>query len=302
MVVCSVYSAAGERLIVFHAGSLSVPFKKISDEFSKIYPDVDIRLSAAGSRDCARKISDLKLPCDILASADYAVINELLIPQYADWNIKFMANEMSIVYHQKSRRNKEINSTNWYEILMDNSVIYGRSDPNSDPCGYRAIFVMQLAEEYYSKSGLKEAMLKKNTNFIRPKETDLLALLESGSVDYIFLYRSVAYQHGLNFVKLPDEINLNNPEMAEFYKSAEVELQGKSPGKLITQRGEPIVYGITIPKSASNRCMAIAFVKYLLSPEGQETLKQTGHSPLRTPLCKEKDKLPDELKEFVSGE
>lgn len=48
-------------------------------------------MEAAGSRDCARKIRDLKRPCDVLASADYLVIEQLLVPDYADWNICFAA-------------------------------------------------------------------------------------------------------------------------------------------------------------------------------------------------------------------
>ncbi|MCK5851448.1 substrate-binding domain-containing protein, partial [bacterium] len=90
-------------LIVFNAGSLIVPFKKIKNEFNKKYPDVNIMLEAAGSRTCARKITDMNRPCDIMASADYTVINKLLIPEYTDWNIKFAKNEMCIVYHKNSR-------------------------------------------------------------------------------------------------------------------------------------------------------------------------------------------------------
>ena len=67
-------------LIIFHAGSLSVPMKEISAAFKKENPDVNIMMEAAGSVECARKITELKKPCDIMASADYSVIDKLLNP------------------------------------------------------------------------------------------------------------------------------------------------------------------------------------------------------------------------------
>ncbi|MHC5085740.1 MAG: hypothetical protein ACYSOV_09090, partial [Planctomycetota bacterium] len=47
------------ELVIFHAGSLSVPFREISAEFNKQYPEIEIRAEAAGSRASARKICDL---------------------------------------------------------------------------------------------------------------------------------------------------------------------------------------------------------------------------------------------------
>ena len=40
------------------------------------------------------------------------------------------------------------------DVLMRKDVIYSRSDPDSDPCGYRTIFTFMLAEKYYKKPGL----------------------------------------------------------------------------------------------------------------------------------------------------
>jgi len=137
-----------QKLIIFHAGSLSVPFKKIAKKFEKENPNVKILLEADGSRKCARKITDLQKECDVMASADYTVINKLLIPEYADWNIKFASNEMTIVFNENSRYSTEINANNWCEILLKEDVAFGRSDPNSDPCGYRAVLTSKLAEQF----------------------------------------------------------------------------------------------------------------------------------------------------------
>ena len=103
-------------------------------------------------------MTELKKPCDIIASSDYFVINEMLIPDYASWSIRFATNEIVIAYQEKSKYSKEINSENWMDILQKKDVIYSRSDPDSDPCGYRTIFTFKLAEKYFKRPGLAEKM------------------------------------------------------------------------------------------------------------------------------------------------
>jgi len=287
-------------LIIFHAGSLSVPMKEITAAFTNENPGVNVMLEAAGSVECARKITELKKPCDIMASADYTIIDKLLIPKFADWNIRFASNEMAIVFTEKSRRSNEINQDNWYQIMLDQNIQIGRADPNSDPCGYRAVLVSKLAEKYYKKSTLADQLLIKNKNNIRPKETDLIALLETGNVDYIFLYRSVAEQHHLNYILLPDEINLKNQAYFTLYQSVSTEINGKTPNEKITQKGEPMVYGITIPKEAPNKIVATAFVKFLLTQDkGLEIMELLGQPSVVPSATESYDRLPEELKPFA---
>lgn len=290
------------KLTVFHAGSLSVPFAQMVVAFNKNHPDVVILLEADGSRTCARKISELSRPCDVMASADYTVIDQLLIPEHADWNIKFAANEMTIVYHKDSRRSKEINKDNWHEILMDKNVIFGRSDPNVDPCGYRAVLTMKLAGEYCNDPSIPEALLKKDRNYIRPKETDLLALLESNSIDYIFLYRSVAQQHGLDFLLLPDEINLKKTELANTYAKVTVNISGKKPGEFVTKTGAPMVYGITIPGNAPNPEVAMAFVDFILGKQGAAIMEKSGQPTVVPSPSGSYSRIPVPLQQYASDE
>ena len=291
---------ANQRLIIFHAGSLTVPFEGIIDGFKKENPGVVVLKEIAGSRECARKISELHQPCDVFASADYAVVDNLLIPDNADWDLKFATNEMSIVYTIKSRRAKEINGHNWFDILLDKKVSYGRSDPNADPCGYRTILTMKLAERYYGLTGLALKFLTKDLEYVRPKEVDLLGLLEVGELDYIFIYRSVAEQHHLKYLVLPDEINLKNPEMEDLYGKVSVDLSGKRPGETIVQVGASMVYGVTIPKNAPNPVLARSFVRYLLDKDkGLKMLAELGQPNVIPAYCSNYDKLPADLKIFA---
>ncbi|MBN1593544.1 MAG: tungstate ABC transporter substrate-binding protein WtpA [Candidatus Coatesbacteria bacterium] len=306
--ICSVAFAGSKAkdlsgdLVIFHAGSLSVPLKEIADAFMKEHPGVKVIREAAGSRNCARKISDLNRPCDVMASADYTVIDALLIPDHASWNIKFAANEMAIVYHDESRLAEKINNDNWTEILSNDAVRFGRSDPNADPCGYRAVLTMKLAENYYKKPGLADKMLAKDNKYIRPKETDLLALLESNTIDYIFLYRSVAEQHGLKFILLPDEVNLKRESLTPLYETVSVDISGKAPGEKITKKGAPMIYGVTIPTNSPNPKVALAFLEFMLDKDkGMKIMEKNGQPSVVPSFTTTFKKLPRSLKKFASS-
>jgi len=292
---------ASNELIIFHAGSLSVPFKEVADSFRQQHPELQVKLEAAGSVDCARKITELSRDCDIMASADYRVIDKLLIPDHTDWLIRFAANEMVLVYHEGSRYNGEISTDNWPDYLMRDGVYYGRSNPDSDPCGYRTVLTLKLAEEHYGKPGMASQLLAKDRRFIRPKETDLLALLESGALDYAFLYRSVAEQHGLPYMSLPDRVNLGNPELKEHYSGAAVDIAGSKPGDTITMRGEPMIYGVTLIRDAPNPDRARDFMHFLLtSDKGQAIMEKNGQPSLVPATTERYDQIPAEFKKYAS--
>jgi len=292
------------NVVIFNAGSLTIPLAKMEKEFEAKYKEVDVLREAAGSRKCARKITDLKKPCDIMASADYTVIDQLLIPTYADWNIRFATNRLVLCYTNKSKYAKEINEQNWYEILLKKGVIWGHSDPNLDPCGYRSVMVLQLAEKYYKKPGLFEKLIaNRPKENIRPKSVELVSLLQTGNMDYAWEYRSVAVQHELIFVELPDQINLGNYKYDTFYKKAVVEVTGKKPGTFLKKKGKSCTYGITLLKDAPNAQAATAFLQYMLDDQGGlKILKEMGQPPFipcRVPTAKMKSRLPTALRNLV---
>lgn len=292
-------SAKSGEIIVFHAGSLSVPFRQLKDEYEKKNPGIKIFLEPAGSLVCARKITELKKPCDIMASADYFVINELLIPEYASWSIRFATNEIVIAYNDKSRYSSEIDSKNWIGILSRDDVIYARAEPDFDPCGYRTVLSFKLAEKFYNYPGLTEKMITKNRDFIRPKEVDLIALIESNTIDYMFQYKSVAMQHGLKYIDLPDEINLSNPSMNDIYSTVSLDVAGSTPGSKMNVKGDFINYSLTIPEVAANKDEALKFVSFILSNEGIAIFRKNGQEPIIPFFSEQYDKLPLQFQSYL---
>ena len=290
----------GRTLRIFHAGSLSVPLRGVAERFEEENPGIEVVLEPSGSVLAVRKITELHKTADILMTADYRLINDMMIPNYADFNIAFASNRMVLAYTDKSRYSGEINPENWFEILMREDVRYGFSNPNNDPCGYRSLMVLALAEKYYGLKLLEKLVIDKSNIIarksggeyliyvprdfapkpgsnlvIRSKSVDLIALLESGAIDYAFEYRSVAIQHGLKYVELPPQIDLSDPRFDEEYGIVHVYLfYGTDEQKEVT--GKSILYGLTIPRCAENRDLAIKFVNLLLSDEGREIFEKNG--------------------------
>ncbi len=291
---------AKEKVVVFHAGSLSVPFGQMEKAFEAKYPQFDLQREAAGSRACARKITDIGKPAEVMASAAYKVIDNLLIPEYAKFNAQFVTNEMAIAYTDKSKYANEINEKNWTEIFLREGVKVGHSNPNLDPCGYRSILVTQLAERYYKQPDFYEKLMGYGESYsngeenkakiiVRPKETDLLGLLEAGAYDYLYIYKSVAQQHGLKYIALPPEVSLKDKQFNDLYQQASIEITGKKPGTFITKKGAAMVYGITVVQNEKkglprNREGAVKFVNFVLSPEGQKIMQQNGQGVINPPV------------------
>lgn len=296
---CSQGVKKEDNVVIFHAGSLSVPFTRLSAAFEKHHPGVKVLAEAAGSRDCARKITELGKTCDVMGSSDYRVVQELLEPAFADFNILFATNEMTIAFTDRSREAERITSGNWPQILQEEPVAFGRSDPNSDPCGYRTLMLFQLAERHYGVPGLASRLEQRHgQRFIRPKETDLLALLEAGEIDYLFIYKSVAVQHKLHWVDLPPEINLGSADHVSEYAKARVRIVGSRPGTEVEVKGEPIFYSVTIPRNAPRPDLAAAWVALLLSPDGQKILRECGQEPMVPAPVSGYSKLPSALREL----
>ena len=307
-------------LKIFHAGSLTSPFEDIERGFESEH-NVDVQLEPSGSVEAIKKITELHKPADIVVVADYSLISSMMIPDYADWYIQFARNQMVIAYTDGSKYASEIDNQNWYETLGRSDVKFGFSDPNSDPCGYRAVMVCQLAELYYGDQTIFNNLIESNTNIrasfennkysieapenpapntgkirISGMEMELISALELGTIDYFFIYRSVAVQQGFKFLELPLQIDLSRVEYENTYKNVEVRL---SAGKTVTAR--PIVYGITIPKNAQHADVAIDFVEFVINETGQGIFENLEQPPIIPAVASDVSKIPEELRPLVSS-
>ena len=192
-----------------------------------------------------------------------------------------------------------------------------------DACGYRTLMVTELAEHYYDNQTIFDDLIASNLDpeftvttdgdaaivcvpetllprtekiVIRGGSVQLLALLDLCEIDYAFLYKSMAEQHGLRFLELPAEIDLSSPEYEDDYKKVTVQLGFQRFTSVGAKREcKPIFYGITIPKNATSPELAAEFVEFVISEKGFAVLCDM-EQPTVSPVADNPDKMPDRLK------
>jgi molybdate/tungstate transport system substrate-binding protein len=284
--------------VVFNAGSLAKPFSDLLRAFTDKHPDVVPAQENSGSLEAARKLTDLGKTPDVIGVADYGIIPKLLIPAHATWYATFARNSMVLIYTDQSVGAGEITGQNWWQILLRPDVRTGHSDPTLDPNGYRTLMVFQLAEKFYRQPGLAARLDQAiPPRYIRPKEADLTALVQAGELDYSWSYASIARTARLSYVRLPPEVDLSDPGLAGWYEQAKVKVPGKqrTGADSVEFKGEPIVYALTIPTAAPHPATALAFVRFVFSPEGQAILRADGFTLLERPILSGPGKPPSGL-------
>ena len=296
--------AEARRLLIFHAASLARPFSEIEKLFEERHPGTDVVRESSSSRMAIRKVTELGRAADLVASADPALLRELAVPAHASWVAVFARNRVVIAYTDRSRFRSEINADTWYDILLRPGVNFGYCNPNMAPVGYRTLLVWQLADRHYAdrlggRLISEELRERCPAKFMRPHCNELIPLLESLSLDYTFQYRSVALQHNLEWVKLPDEIDLGNEALADTYATARVTVSGKTRSETIEMTGKPILYGISPMLGTPNHEGALAFLELLFSPEGGKVLEASFQEAVRPPLTADLNAVPERLRAAV---
>ena len=221
-----------------------------------------------GSLEHSRKITELGRVPDVLMLVDDDVV-AALVPTHLDWYVRFATNRLAITYGPKSRFADSITSENWWRILTREGVRVGRADPATAPVGQHALTLLERAETYYSQKGLKDRLLARaSLRYLRPNATELAALLETGEVDYIIDYESVAQQYGFQFVTLPGDL------------------------------APAVLYGMSVPARATNVEGGVRFAAFVLSAEGQRSLRDAHVNVLNVPVAVG-TKVPPEITALV---
>lgn len=328
-------SGETRTLKVYCAGSLLYPLEQVSEAFMMEHPEIEVHLEGHGSIQVIRHPTELDDPADLLMVADYSLIPAMMynkpVPDmnknYTDWYIRFAGNDMVLAYTNESLYKNTINESNWYKVLEEPEVKLGISNPIIDALGYRALILLQLAEEHYKEPQIFEKVLGdwfdpefgtvdigtkvvifvpeqekpvEDKISVRASSVQLIPLLQSNSIDYAFLYKSNAEQQGLPYITLPDEINLGNPEYDEYYSKAQVRFQHARFQSIGLDRpGRTIYYGLTLTETALNRDDAILLAKYIIDGDGKKIFENLHH-PIYTPSYTDNlSAAPEELKHIL---
>jgi molybdate/tungstate transport system substrate-binding protein len=326
-----------KTLKVLCAASLLFPLGKVEEAFEKAHPDINVEVEGHGSIQVIRQVTELGQKADLLMVADYSLIPLMMYnssesgsnQSFADWYIRFASNKIVLAYTNSSKYASDVNATNWFSILMRNNVVFGFPNPMIDALGYRALMTMQLAETYYKNSSIFYDLVTRNFDppissvsigdnytifvpevqqpkanvILRASSIQLIPLLETGRIDYCFLYLSNAKQYGLRYFEFPDEFNLGNPDFETLYEQVTVRFELQRFATIGLDRiGKTIFYGFTIPNNADQKDLAIEFAKFLLGEEGRDIFESASHPVFLPSYCDNIERVPSDLQSFVAQE
>jgi molybdate/tungstate transport system substrate-binding protein len=175
--------------------------------------------------------------------------------------------EMVVAYSPKSRFASRFEAAakgkeEWWKILMEPGLRFGRTDPVTDPQGRNIIFTMMLAAKIHNQPDLVDKVLGRTINekqiFTEPT---VMARLQSGELDASSAYKIQPARLNLPYVTLPKEVNLSGQNVRAEHPDVTLNVGGK------TYSPEPLIYYAAVLKDAANAKGAAAFMQWLKGDE-----------------------------------
>ena len=257
-------SSAAADVDVLHADSLAGPMRALKLAFEAKNAGVTIRLTPGVSRDLAARIVKGDA-CDVFAPSSPAVIDQDLIGKKiagtdkdaATWYVVFSANEMVVITAKGNPLGIKQASD-----LARPEVKLARVTGTSDLATGRTIEFLKRATTQEGKPDLAQKILDAApADPAKPTGVpDTVNAVKEGRANAGIVYRSaaVAARGDVDMVRFPEDVNLS----------------------------EAIRNAATVPGTARNPAEALAFVRFLLSPEAKAILADTGQPPVVPPIRK----------------
>jgi molybdate/tungstate transport system substrate-binding protein len=327
-----------QTLKIYCATSLQFPLAKVEADFEKTNPNINVEIQGHGTIQVIRHVTELNEKIDLLLVADYSLIPRMMYTtnmpgtnqSFANYYLRFATNSLVLAYGNISRYANEVNDSNWYQILTRPDVTLGFANPQLDALGYRTLTALQLAQDYYGDRTLFHDLITTGMNppissipngsnytitvpdiqepvgdklTLRASEVDLIALLQTGYLDYCFMYLSNAKQYGFNYVALPDEINLSSTQFQSNYERVQVVYEHQRFATVTLDRtGETIYYGLTIPANAPNPDLAAKFIQFLLDGQGKSDFEACYHPVFSPSYTDNLQEVPPSLQSLALSE
>lgn len=243
---------------VFHADSLAGPMRELKRAFEAQHAGVTINLTSGVSRELAARILKGDV-CDVFASSSPAVIDQDLFGKKvagtdrdaATWYVVFSANEMVVITAKGNPLAiTKIGDIAWADVKV------ARVTGEKDLATNRTIEFVKRAAALEGKPAAAQAIIDKTpADPAKPTGVpDVVGAVREGraSAGIVYYSAAVAARNDVDAVRFPDSVNLS----------------------------EAIRNAATVPGTARNPKEAQAFVEFLLTPEAQRILKDTGQPPV----------------------
>jgi molybdate transport system substrate-binding protein len=251
-------SAMAEVVEVFHADSLAGPMRGLKKAFEEKNRDVTINLTSGVSKQLAQRILKGDI-CDVFAPSSPAVIDQDLMNKRvagsnqdaASWYVIFSENEMVVITAKGNPLGiRQVSD------LAKPAVRFIRITPENDLATGRTIDFLKRAAALEGKPELGQKII--DAAIIDPSRpttvSETVRAVREGTAGAGVVYYSaaVAAQDGVDIIRFPASVNMSE-----------------------TIRNAASVLG-----PAKNPKQATEFVRFLLTPEAQAILKESGQPPV----------------------
>ena len=266
---------ASGTVSVLYAGSLvDTMERQIGPGFSKA-TGYGYQGFGAGSKAVASQIKGKLRRGDVFISASPGVNTTLMGSangNWVTWYGAFATSPLVIGYSTSSRFASAFRTRPWWKVMQSSGFLLGRTDPAIDPKGQLTVSFLHRVEVAKHLPGLSRRILgdAENASQIFPEET-LLGRLQAGQLDAGFFYSIEARAAHIPTV---------NPPLGTHYSAR---------------------YTVTILNGAPNAPGALAFVKYLLGPQGTALLKADGFQFVKNQIGGDKTAVPADVKTRLTG-
>ena len=270
--VFPIAQATAASVEVFHADSLAGPMQQLKKAFEGKHQGVTINLTSGVSRQLAERILKGDT-CDVFAPTSPAVVEQDLMNkkiagsgnEAASWYVIFSANEMVVI----TAKGNPLKIRQVADLVKP-EVKFVRVTGEKDLATNRTIEFLKKAAALEGKPELAQKIIDgAMVDPTKPNSVpDTVRAVREGKANAGVVYYSaaVAARNDLDIVRFPASVNLS----------------------------DSIENAATVPGTAKNAKDAMEFIKFLLSTEGQNILKETGQPPV-VPAIR-KGNVPAELK------
>jgi len=309
-------AASPDTLSILAAGSLAPILPMFATAFVSATPGVSDPASAQlyeGSGTAASSLAGGHQPYDVFVAADFRTIPtsiETPSPTVASWEVVFASDPMVLAYEPGVGALSGMNSGNWWTKIVAAGVTLGAPNASSDPLGANAIFTLELEDaaqglggslygHFYS--GAEGALASPTAATRLISENDAATALSGGTVDVFLIYRSFAVADGLHYLNLSTNVNLGGTSSANettYGSAATTVLSGTSTK---SESGAPVLFSLTVPTTAQDRVVGVAFAAFLLSNATATMWANIGFDPLAPAWSDHPTNVPAALTGSTSG-
>ena len=310
--ILTMRSSPSAQLIIYSADAYVSETSALASNFTAQTGIQTSPPKGGGSFALAQQIAQGN-PVSVFVSVSKSAVSSSYLKNVSSgWAVAFAGDQMTIAYSNASAQGpaaeeiisayKTAASTNstsaWSEFFSDlssGSVKIGISNPNADPGGLRGWLALEAAGKVYAgnESYFASRMISKSGNITGGSAAELVAPLESGQIQFLFIYKSAAIAHKLDYLQLPSSVNFGNASYSAYYSQFKYTI---SSG---VESGSPIMLFVTVPSDATNYAGSLEFVSYIVKHTSM--LQSYGLTPFSPSILYNETSVPKAVQILVSN-